>query len=705
MKRTLSLTVAVLLVLALIPFGGIVKASIAVFDKTASAEPAPVRTGMSERELRWAALDEESLAAAEADADAFRMQVTESRDPEGPINYEEAQRLFPFFFDYINDPITNEAFGLCYNIDRLWGVSGLSEDPDYMFDPYAWYSMDEEGNCTAIAAWPGYLAGIGSFEADYLDVNYFQSLNHIKLYPHYISTVYAQGCPSLDWFTFSSYDDYWWFFNYDYYYGLGDWNPEHHSVYVDLSDCPALRLVQIYKDGLEQINLDGSLGDNMQELYLAFNQIEGEVPDLSNAHNLRGFAIPENHFTGELVIDSADASEIFTEALINEYKDPECPWTVCFDPRNSNEYGGNYNSLTDINILNSRLGALHFGTENAYVDVSMSCWPADDHPFVFLRAYPMYEGYEFVGWFDPDGEFVSGDQDLILYRDGDVYDPVELEHTDLTAVFAEPEPQPLSGVHVEPAAYLTVGESCTLHAAPVPISAVDYEFAWAITSGNELITLEADGDTATVTALAQGNATVTLTGIYHDPVGGSDQTFTADCEITIGSPSQTIPILAIELDITEATMQVGDVIDLHATVYPGNADIDSWGWGTWCYGDPHVVDYAIDPLNRYHCIVTAHVPGRAEVVFSADYFDPEQNTYITIRAECVIQVTDGIDHPTGDVDMDGTVTVSDALLAMRKAMGIINLTSQQVELADFDGDGAVDIADALMIMRRAMGLI
>ena len=49
---------------------------------------------------------------------------------------------------------------------------------------------------------------------------------------------------------------------------------------------------------------------------------------------------------------------------------------------------------------------------------------------------------------------------------------------------------------------------------------------------------------------------------------------------------------------------------------------------------------------------------------------------------------------------DGTVTVSDALLAMRYAMGTV--TNINVNAADVDGDGNVTITDAVTILRMAM---
>lgn len=65
----------------------------------------------------------------------------------------------------------------------------------------------------------------------------------------------------------------------------------------------------------------------------------------------------------------------------------------------------------------------------------------------------------------------------------------------------------------------------------------------------------------------------------------------------------------------------------------------------------------------------------------------------------------GASEADGDVNGDGVVDISDALLAMRYAMGLISLSSAQLEHADVNNDGSVDISDALIIMRVAMGLI
>ncbi|MCH5279394.1 MAG: CotH kinase family protein [Christensenellaceae bacterium] len=59
----------------------------------------------------------------------------------------------------------------------------------------------------------------------------------------------------------------------------------------------------------------------------------------------------------------------------------------------------------------------------------------------------------------------------------------------------------------------------------------------------------------------------------------------------------------------------------------------------------------------------------------------------------------------GDVDMDGNVSVADALITVRCALELQSLDESETLLADFDCDGRVTVADALLIIRRAMQII
>lgn len=70
----------------------------------------------------------------------------------------------------------------------------------------------------------------------------------------------------------------------------------------------------------------------------------------------------------------------------------------------------------------------------------------------------------------------------------------------------------------------------------------------------------------------------------------------------------------------------------------------------------------------------------------------------------IARYSGGVAVMPGDVDADGAVTSSDALLTLRHALGLITLSEAQFFAADVDGDGAVTSVDTLLILRGAMGL-
>lgn len=59
----------------------------------------------------------------------------------------------------------------------------------------------------------------------------------------------------------------------------------------------------------------------------------------------------------------------------------------------------------------------------------------------------------------------------------------------------------------------------------------------------------------------------------------------------------------------------------------------------------------------------------------------------------------------GDMNADGKITTSDALVSLQKAVGKIELSSEQERVGDVDADGGVTTRDALLILQRAVRLI
>ncbi len=62
-------------------------------------------------------------------------------------------------------------------------------------------------------------------------------------------------------------------------------------------------------------------------------------------------------------------------------------------------------------------------------------------------------------------------------------------------------------------------------------------------------------------------------------------------------------------------------------------------------------------------------------------------------------------HLLGDCDLNGTVQVADAMLAMRHGLGLGTLTGEGLAMGDVNFDGSVTMSDAVLILRYATGLI
>jgi hypothetical protein len=58
----------------------------------------------------------------------------------------------------------------------------------------------------------------------------------------------------------------------------------------------------------------------------------------------------------------------------------------------------------------------------------------------------------------------------------------------------------------------------------------------------------------------------------------------------------------------------------------------------------------------------------------------------------------------GDIDGDGHVTMLDALLGARAAVGLTTLTGLALQAADVDHSGTITMMDVLLIARIAVGL-
>ena len=56
----------------------------------------------------------------------------------------------------------------------------------------------------------------------------------------------------------------------------------------------------------------------------------------------------------------------------------------------------------------------------------------------------------------------------------------------------------------------------------------------------------------------------------------------------------------------------------------------------------------------------------------------------------------------GDINEDGSVTVTDALLTLQAAVGKVDFSDEQILWADVDGKDGVTVTDALLVLQRSV---
>ena len=102
--------------------------------------------------------------------------------------------------------------------------------------------------------------------------------------------------------------------------------------------------------------------------------------------------------------------------------------------------------------------------------------------------------------------------------------------------------------------------------------------------------------------------------------------------------------------------------------------------------------------------VGAGCPAHAEFVafLNAIYYQGSTQEEIDAAYDALSEALGlGVTVVPGDMDGDGAVTATDAILVLRVAMGLIESDNPA---ADVDGNGTVNVTDALHALRAAMGL-
>lgn len=90
--------------------------------------------------------------------------------------------------------------------------------------------------------------------------------------------------------------------------------------------------------------------------------------------------------------------------------------------------------------------------------------------------------------------------------------------------------------------------------------------------------------------------------------------------------------------------------------------------------------------------------GYVFIGWEGDYLNVTEDRIVT-----AVYVRANDYHIQGDVDLNGSVTVADAVLIMRHSMGIF-WSDNVVFYGNVNGDDTISIADAMLVLRHALGI-
>ncbi len=163
---------------------------------------------------------------------------------------------------------------------------------------------------------------------------------------------------------------------------------------------------------------------------------------------------------------------------------------------------------------------------------------------------------------------------------------------------------------------------------------------------------------------------------------GNKKTYSVEI---VRNSTNLIPLTGISLDKTELTMFNGETKKLTVKYNPSNTTDNKTV--TLSSSDKTVVTVENDGT------VKAIGKGTATVTAKVGSF----------TATCKVTVSNKV--LTGDIDADGAVTLSDALMIFKYKSGEVKLSDTAIKAADTDKNSKVELADALRIFKFKSGEI
>ena len=338
---------------------------------------------------------------------------------------------------------------------------------------------------------------------------------------------------------------------------------------------------------------------------------------------------------------------------------------------------------------------------------------------------------------------ISGGGAITVKPVGGVYNPPSgasssLQYMGITLHDEPVAPVALTSLTLDPASInMYAGGYAVISALREPVNANSFEITW--TSSNEAVaTVVGNNRKATVSAVSVGSAVITARA--HDLI--NDVYYTATTLVQV----KGVPSFNEAANVENGTVEFNNTVGTYHWVVdpisdPGRVSVRSDNRGVNSSdaaftvtvalnaGDVVSFDWKVsseasyDKLNFYvDNSVRSTIHGEqdwATVTFTATAtrsytfkweFHKDVSTHTGADCGWVDNISipgyinEDPDYLPGDVNMNGTVEMADALMALRAAMGTITLTELETLIADMDENGTITVSDALSIMRIAMGL-
>ena len=217
--------------------------------------------------------------------------------------------------------------------------------------------------------------------------------------------------------------------------------------------------------------------------------------------------------------------------------------------------------------------------------------------------------------------------------------------------------------------------------------------------GNELTELDVSGCAALEELDCYGNELTELDVSECAALEELDCDYNHMTELDVSANTELESLSCSENHLTELDLSNNPRIDIDTISAEGSGFIGvSTEWDE---------NYGI----YYCCIEAASVPGNSfcgwyavDGTLLSTNIEINSNDFDGVN-DFIAKFTASTPGGVGDVDGDGAVRVSDAVLIMRYALGLIEFTPEQILCGDVDGDGFVKVADAVMVIRIALGLV